>query len=451
MTAPSGSVATVRMAAVAAAALAGFVLTLWVFYPGVMTEDARYVYQYAREGRYGDWQSPVMSALWRVIDPLAPGSGSMFLLFAASYWLGFGLLALTLARASLPRAAALIVLALCPPTFLFVGMIWRDILFANVWLAAAALGFVAAGHRGAPRTALQAAAFAFAMLGVLLRPNALVAAPLLLTFVFWPERFSLKRTALAYLPAAIACFALIQAVYYGMLGATRQSPLQSVMVFDLGGISHFSGQNQFPGTWTPEQTAMITGGCYHPTAWDIYWTRPPCDFVMTRLEAEKMFGSPIIPAAWRRAVAQHPVAYLRHRLAFTVNFLAGANLTIWTEDIENSPSPVFPDRASFTALRAVNDALEATPVLRAGTWLLLCLGVTVAGWRRRDSAPGAFALGTAGSAVVYIATFLPLGVAGDFRYAYWAVLAGVTGAVVIWPMNWPDWRGRRRSAGAPPS
>ena len=50
---------------------------------------------------------------------------------------------------------------------------------------------------------------------------------------------------------------------------------------------------------------------------------------------------------------------------------------------------------------------------------------------RRDTPAGAFALGICGSAIVYIMTFLTVGVATDFRYAYWGVLAGLNGAVAI--------------------
>jgi hypothetical protein len=39
-------------------------------------------------------------------------------------------------------------------------------------------------------------------------------------------------------------------------------------------------------------------------------------------------------------------------------------------------------------------------------------------------------IAVSGSAIVYVATFLPFGVAADFRYAYFAALAGLTGAVV---------------------
>ena len=64
---------------------AGFALSLAVFYPGYMTVDAEWVYKAITDG-LGDWQSPAMSVLWRMIDPIAPGSMSMFLLMAALYW-----------------------------------------------------------------------------------------------------------------------------------------------------------------------------------------------------------------------------------------------------------------------------------------------------------------------------------------------------------------------------
>ena len=41
----------------------GIFLTLLVFYPGVMTYDAKFVYEDIAKGARGDWQSPVMTAL----------------------------------------------------------------------------------------------------------------------------------------------------------------------------------------------------------------------------------------------------------------------------------------------------------------------------------------------------------------------------------------------------
>src|SRR6267154_4376029 len=135
--------------AVTALIAAGYGLTLTIFYPGILTYDAKFVYEDIAKGVLGDWQSPVMTVLWGAIDPVAPGAASMFLLIATTYWLGFGLLALALARRANRLALLLPLLALMPPAFVFVGIIWRDVLFATSWLMAAAIVFAAA-ERDAP-------------------------------------------------------------------------------------------------------------------------------------------------------------------------------------------------------------------------------------------------------------------------------------------------------------
>jgi hypothetical protein len=104
---------------------------------------------------------------------------------------------------------------------------------------------------------------------------------------------------------------------------------------------------------------------------------------------------------------------------------------MFTTDIAHPDQTVFADNAWFMALKSLHDRLVPTPLFRAGAWLLLCILWCVVGWRRRATPSGAFLVGACGSAVVYMATFIPVGVAGDFRYALWAVLAGLAGVVVI--------------------
>src|SRR6478672_4645417 len=259
-------VSTHRGAAYALALIlaAGFGLTLVVFYPGYITVDARYVYAEAQAWHFGDWQSPAMGLLWRIIDPIAPGALSMFLLTAALYWLSFGLLAFLALRRSMWLGLLTPVLALVPPAFFFTGMIWRDVQFAVIWLVAAVLAFTATEFTGRVRVGLQALALGLIAYGVLLRPNAIVAAPILAAYAVSPLRLTVKRTAMVYVPAAVLFAALVPLVYYGLLGAQRQNPLHSILVFDLGGITHFSAENQFPVQWSSNETALLKTACYDP-------------------------------------------------------------------------------------------------------------------------------------------------------------------------------------------
>src|SRR3954463_14806477 len=151
---------TIGFLGLAVTIAAGYALTLWSFYPGIMTFDAKFVYEYIAKGTLGDWQSPIMTVLWSVIDPIAPGAGSMFLLIATSYWAAFGVLALAIAPRSRSIALLVPLLALMPPAFVFVGIIWRDVLFATTWLLAATTAFAAVERRMKVRVAAQAAALA---------------------------------------------------------------------------------------------------------------------------------------------------------------------------------------------------------------------------------------------------------------------------------------------------
>jgi hypothetical protein len=418
------------MLTIAATAMAGFALTLAVFYPGYMTNDAIFVYQYMTAWQLGDWQSPLMPLLWRLIDPIAPGPASMFLLVAALYWLGFAVIALTVARRSRWLALAVPLLALLPPAFVFLGMIWRDMVFGVVWLMAAAIVYAA---ERAARLRWLVCLFALALVafGVLLRPNALVAAPLLAAYVIWPARFDWKRAALVFVPALVAGYALVQVVYYGMLGAERQNPLHQIFVFDLGGITHFTGENQFPVAWSDGQTALLTTTCYNPDRWDSYWTIEPCSFVMQRLEdrSDPLFGTPRLAAAWRHALAAHPLAYLAHRATYMWTLVAQPTLTLELYRLDDPGFTPLAQNPRFRTVLALHDALKPTPLFRLGFWLVLAAAVGALAWRGRATPAGAFAIGVTASAMVYVMTLFLVGIAADFRYGYWCVLASLAAAV----------------------
>jgi hypothetical protein len=439
-TAPAGRGAAPLVITIVAAS--GFALTLAVFWPGVMTFDARFVLEAARAGTYGDWQSPVLAALWRVIDQWWPGPAGLLVLTATLYWTGFALVGAVLTRRSRVLGFVAVLLGFTPPAFMFLGILWRDVLFGCVWLLAAALAFVSTAPlrnilepyapsraavlrpAGIVRLALRLAAVALVILGVLLRPNALLAAPLLIAYAVSPSRLSLRRMALFYVPAGLALFGLLQLVYYGVLGATREHPLHSLAVFDLGGITHFSGDVRLPGAWTADERHRLLTDCYDPYLWDAYWYGRPCAFVMERLERrERVFGTAVITTAWRDAVLTHPLAWLSHRAAFSRTFLIGPTFTLWVADLDDKSRLALPDNRAFAAMVAVHDVLKPTLLFRAGVWLVACVLLAAAALRRRDTPAGAFVVAVAGSAAVYVASFTLLGVAADLRYAWWSIVA----------------------------
>ena len=127
----------------------------------------------------------------------------------------------------------------------------------------------------------------------------------------------------------------------------------------------------------------------------------------------------------------HPLAYLEHRSAFTRNFLAGSNLTSCVADIEHSLQKLFLSRSASTALGVAARRAQADAVVSRRVVVGAVPGRVLIGLAARRYAWGAFVLGTCGSTVIYVLSYYPVGVAFDFRYDYWAVVAGLVGAVVV--------------------
>jgi hypothetical protein len=314
---------------------------------------------------------------------------------------------------------------------MMLAMIWRDILFGTAWLLAAAAVYLASDADRRARWIVSALALALVGFGILLRPTAIIAAPLLAVYLIWPTAYDWKRTAMAFIPGIVLGYALIHLVYYVVLDVKRENPLHSLFVFDLGGITHFTGENQFPVAWNPEQTSLLTTTCYNPEYWDSYWTIPPCDFVMHRLEApgEVIFGAPQLTQAWFRSVTRHPLAYLRHRGTYFWRLLAGSNLTLELHRLDEPGKTALAQNRYFTGVVVFHNALKPTVLFRTGFWLLVAAALGGFTWPLRNNIAGAFALGVTGSAIAHVVTFFLVGVAADFRYGYWCVLAALVGGV----------------------
>jgi len=151
---------------------------------------------------------------------------------------------------------------------------------------------------------------------------------------------------------------------------------------------------------------------------------------MQRLERpdDTIFGTPRLVEAWWKALSAHPLAYLSHRATFMWQFLAHSNLVLPVWDWLD-PASSYGHSRYFIPLVALHDMLQPTLLFRPGLWLVLAVVTGALAWPTRSTPAGAFAVSVTASAVVYVMTFFAVGVAADFRYAYWCVLATLAGAV----------------------
>jgi len=71
--------------------LAGFVLTLVAFAPGLMSPDSIDQWQQGRAWSFNDVHPPMMSALWGIFDRVWPGPFLMLVFHNLLFWSGAAL------------------------------------------------------------------------------------------------------------------------------------------------------------------------------------------------------------------------------------------------------------------------------------------------------------------------------------------------------------------------
>lgn len=430
-------------ASLVACALAtfGFLLAALAFYPGVFTFDSLDQFAQARSGAFTDWHPPAMAALWFVLDKLHEGPELLFFTHLALLWAGLAAIGAALALSGAPRLGACFpLIGLLPFVFNYEGVLWKDVALASAWICAAGLAFAQrARQRPLPRW-LFAFLVALFVYGALVRSNSIFAAAPLGFYLLGgrilrgaPLR---QIAALAAIPIALVVTgAMLNRV---ILHVEPQHPEASLMLFDIAGVSHEAHVELLPGEWPPgERTRLLA--CYRPQAWD-YMGMGHCAGLPERLGDQDLWGGRELASTWLAAVTGHPLAYILHRAAFTNAIMRWRGPYVARDFAESEMTDLrwrhVPNAVSVW-YRTMVGTLEATPLFRPYFWFLASLAVAALATLATDSPAARFAGALGASGGLYLATYAVFGVAPDFRYAYWSILATLAGAAALGACTWP--------------
>jgi hypothetical protein len=428
--------------AVMAVLMAG--ANLAIGFPGEPGPDSQAQYAQVVTWHLNDWHPPIMAWLWSTFRLLADGDGPMFCFQVAFYWLGFGLIAITLARAgrSLP-AWAMLGVALLPPFMALNVVILKDVGMAVTFLAAfAGLFWYRMQNREVP-PAVAAISLVLLLYGALVRANAVFAVVPLLVYVFRPQWLRRPwRLLAASIPVAFAMVPAASLFNHRVLDAEPLGIIRALQSFDITGIAFYSGDLAVLG---PENsfTRKEVARCYAPAGWDSLSPWGDCRFFWNRLAVSRDLQgvidnldmraamsaepNPDLPNLWVEAIVRHPLAYARHRLA---NF-----------SLQMRAPPYFNLRSAEMAppFGALYDIVSA-PAL----WL--SVGLLALAWARprRRSASTDAALVLVLSGLPYACAYLIIGVATEYRYLLWSLIA-IFSAMVI-SLSEPRWPVRRHPA-----
>jgi len=398
---------------------------IYVFFPGYIYADAYDQYQQALKGTFSDWHPPVMSAFWRLqIQVFQTGSIFYAINIAALCLSLYLLLAPYKLYASVPVFFAL---ALCPVFFGLIAVVWKDVFLACLVLLSASIIFNRSIETGTVCYRYKAICLVLLIVASLTRANApFITAPIILMVTIgWNARFS---GLIASVLLAVALIGVSGPINHRLLGARSDNPLISLQVYDLAGISHFSGDVKLPGEYSPEDQEKIVGSCYTPVHWDVYaWG--DCKFVVDKLN-RKSLGK-----VWVNSIVGHPIAYLQHRLSHFNNLLRywghqpAYKYYVMVPPGYQTDSPQNQNQI-HRKYTEIMEQYDRQPWHFGFIWYALSIGLLIA-TSCANRVPGKLVNCLSFASFAYISAYFVVGVAADFRYLLPAVFILVAATVIL--------------------
>jgi len=404
--------------AAVALALIGFSLTCTAFFPGFMSVDSLTQYGASKNLVLDDWQPPIMSGLWSVLNMVFSGPEGLLFFHQTLLWLGLYLWY----RHFSERCCSwmLLLVGFLPWVANFSGVLWKDVGMAFALLLVSG---IAAGKRSLARGTLALLLLFYA---VNLRQNAILAA--LPITVYWLYRWApgMPHWRRALLVAMTLGLALIggAVLNYKILKAERTHPSSYMMIDDLAFVSLYTRTSLIPGV-TLDEIQDCAGRRLGQT------NLVGKSFCLGEKMAPRGGAVPAetLEHAWREAVTKNLSDYAAFRVAafgYLLRSPLAAPYYIWQPGIAPNSLGVSAQRTPFASYveSAVAAAAQQAPYLFKPYWwlwlgLVLLLYTPVMSHSPARSAVRALAL----SSVSYIAGYLPVTPMADFRYVYWSVLA----------------------------
>ncbi len=409
------------------------VVTFFAFFPGHANGDTGGIYLQARgQVPVNNWHPTmnvvILYSLFQVWDSPA----AVLAFQCALIWGGLALSALALRRRFAgPVALFLVPIGFMPVVFNYIGALIKDTLSAGFTLVAIAVLLVERVATKGNRVLLLAAVVCLWFAFVVKYPALPIVAAL---SVYAAARWWGGRSR----PVVIFATAVTGGV---MLVACAASPLvldrvvdardtnveQAVQLFDLAGITHFSGENAFgePLLADEQVDEFVDGVCYDPAMWETLAWYGACSFVSDSVES--VSGTDILFNRWRDGIIDQPVDYARHRLNHMGTFSWRPGRYQLYYDYGDAQLDWSPNRnVVMDAYRGVISRTDTWPQRRPLFWQaasVVLLGVLLRRrWARRAGPFDPVLMAAMGGNVLFYLSWLFVGVAVEFRYSYTVII-----------------------------
>ena len=412
--------------------LLGATLTLFTFWPGMMSPDTISHLSIARRiESMQDWHPPVMPYLVRAIDSVVPAPGGVLLFHVIIFWSSLALISYALIKRGAKRSPFLIpLLGFYPPIFFILGVVWKDVTFASLELFAYALVLIPTSSKKG-RLLFDSSALIIALVGMLFRYNALLAVVpicMLIALRHFVVRITSPRIKGG---GAIVIGILLPWIIhvasekiYDRLHVLRVYPAQMTMSYDLAGIGATDAHVRWPRYLSLKRLRT------HP----IYEAYTPqgsgfLDGLVAPTKKERTFLQ--LKHAWVAAIVAHPRAYLLHRTRVFSRLLGitgeECDCTTYNQIDENVWGYALTESPFRSFMFDSVEPLQNSPLFKGYSCVIFMLVGFFLIYRKRIP----FELSILPySGALYLAPYFILVPTCDFRYVWWSVISAMVGVII---------------------
>jgi hypothetical protein len=392
-----------------------------------------------------------MSVLLGIFDRLLPGT-SLYLVFAQSFF--FLSLYLIVSTASCIRWWALpviIIVAFSPLVTVYQGIVWKDVLFANISCFAFVLVLIGQRQLGASRILLNGVALSLGVIAGMVRQNGLIVPVVLGALIVLIEAKSEKSTRAASVRLAIGgiagavTFFVIAFGVNALIHASAVKPPQSslslgsaaLMRYDIIGIVARSPE---PLLKPLVDKGLDAKGLREDAA--RYYSADRMDWlgqsevIGRELNKLDMNG---LTNVWFQLIISDPRSYLSHRLAVFRWLISPPDIRKCLPlhvgvsgpiDVITNLGLVEGVRPSDQALYSWSSRVFQTPLFNHAFYLVLGIALMFV-LVRGSFAEARSVAGLLIAAGLFTGSWFILSIACDFRYNYFLPLAVSTAAVAL--------------------
>lgn len=412
-------------------AVVALLVNILMFFPGYMSNDSILMYYVARGDVPSDLAPVMLGLVWRFLYIITGQTSSILILQLLMLWSSLVLLAIYVFKKTKSKifSASCLAIGWLPFVFNISGVIWRDnhMTFA-LMLAVVLLLFTSIVTNKKLRVGLFIAIVGLIFYAAISRYNAIIAVVPMVFLVARASQYGIFKKLHWQIIAAVLSIPLTFFVLFPLanhvIGATSSNNQPGILLDDIVGVSNSDMLKKIAMPDELRSSLLAIQKCSVEKS-ILVDNMGFCADNNTRSVLYEYYKE--FQRIWLEVLADNPLGYIYHKASAFFNILVPIRsyIYVWQDGIVPNK---YNEMVKFESLGIIGSKYVqlSSRYLRATfePWFWMLAGLTILGLSIKKRSKHKLIINTLCiSGILYILGYIPTGVAPDYRYIYWPVLA----------------------------